>query len=79
MPHVSPFRLAKISALLMLGAAMTACNSREMPTLSAGTDFCTAARAIYYSRHDTPPTIKQIREHNAVGIALRCGWQPAKK
>ena len=40
--------------------------------------FCQAARAIYYSKHDTAPTIEQIREHNAVGVALKCGWVGAK-
>jgi hypothetical protein len=40
--------------------------------------FCAAARAIYYSKHDTRLTIEQIREHNAVGVALSCGWKGAK-
>jgi hypothetical protein len=44
-----------------------------------GASFCEAARAIYYSKHDTPPTIAQIKEHNAVGMALKCGWVPANK
>jgi len=43
------------------------------------TGFCQISRAIYYSRRDTAPTIAQIREHNAVGVALKCGWLPAKK
>jgi len=47
--------------------------------VTSGISFCQAARAIYYSRHDTPPTIAQIREHNAVGIALNCGWISTKK
>lgn len=54
----------------------------QTTTLSSETDaatFCAAAKAIYYSRHDTAPTIAQIREHNAVGVALKCGWLPAKK
>lgn len=62
----------------MLLATLTGCQTT---TLSSGTDaatFCAAAKAIYYSRHDTAPTIAQIREHNAVGVALKCGWLPAK-
>jgi hypothetical protein len=61
---------------------LTACQTT---TGSDGTDalhgasFCEAARAIYYSKHDTPPTIAQIKEHNAVGMALKCGWVPANK
>lgn len=67
----------------MLSAlTLTACQSIPSAGTNAmqgGADFCTAARAIYYSRHDTAPTIAQIREHNAVGVALKCGWLPAKK
>ena len=66
----SPWRLAKLFALLPF---VTACQSTS-ETRFSGTDFCTAARAIYYSRHDTKPTIAQIKEHNAVGMALKCGW-----
>lgn len=35
--------------------------------------FCGAAKAIYWSKQDTPPTVAQVREHNAVGKSL-CGW-----
>jgi hypothetical protein len=59
---------------LMSPVILTGCQ----PTIpSAGIEtasFCAAARAIYYSRHDTKPTVAQIREHNAVGVALKCGW-----
>ena len=60
--------------VLMFCLMMASCQST---TLSEGTDratFCQAAKAIYYSKHDTAPTIAQIREHNAVGVALKCGW-----
>jgi hypothetical protein len=60
--------------VLMLLSGLTACQTT---TLSEGTDratFCQAAKAIYYSKYDTAPTIAQIREHNAVGVALKCGW-----
>ena len=64
-------QLARLSALpLLLGACQTTTLSSETSSAS----FCAAARAIYYSRHDTKLTIEQIREHNAVGVALRCGW-----
>jgi len=65
-------------------AGLQACQSTQQTPFSgtdgivAGADFCQAARAIYYSRHDTPPTIAQIKEHNAVGVALKCGWISAK-
>jgi hypothetical protein len=65
-----PLLLGKLSVPLLFA---TGCQStKETPFL--GTDFCAAAKAIYYSRHDTKPTIAQIKEHNAVGVALRCGW-----
>ena len=67
----------------MLSAlTLTACQSIPSAGTNAmpgGADFCAAAKAIYYSRHDTPPTIAQIREHNAVGLALKCKWLPAHK
>lgn len=66
----------------MLAASLAACQSTQTTRFSGtegvpvGADFCQAARAIYYSRHDTPPTIAQIKEHNAVGVAMKCGWLP---
>lgn len=75
-----PSRLGKLCGLLTPLLALTACQSTSPTQISAtdGATFCQAARAIYYSRHDTPPTIAQIREHNAVGAALKCGWLGAK-
>jgi len=69
-----PVKLFGLTSLATLSGCQTT-------TLSSETDaatFCAAAKAIYYSRHDTAPTIAQIREHNAVGVALKCGWLPAK-
>ena len=66
---------------VLVAMATGACQSTQQTpsygtdlTANGGADFCQAARAIYYSRHDTPPTIAQIKEHNAVGVALKCGW-----
>ena len=65
---------------LLLPLILTACQTTtRSDAINPGVDFCTAARAIYYSKHDTAPTIAQIREHNAVGVALSCGWLGAKK
>ena len=75
------WKRVKHSGLLMLAAlTLTACQATLSGEIDVprGADFCTAARAIYYSRHDTPPTIAQIREHNAVGVALKCKWLPKK-
>lgn len=68
--------LGRLSGLLMLAGCQTTTPSAGIEPGSA--TFCQAARAIYYSRHDTAPTIAQIREHNAVGVALKCGWVSAK-
>lgn len=75
-------RLVKRSGLLMLLTGLAACQTTTPSGVIEGSlegaSFCQAARAIYYSRHDTALTIAQIREHNAVGVALKCGWVPAK-
>lgn len=70
--------LVKLSAPVLL---VTGCQSTSaIPSLETNSaTFCDAARAIYYSRHDTAPTIAQIKEHNAVGVALKCHWIVAKK
>lgn len=77
----SGWQIFETAFLTMALAGMGACQSTQQTpsygtdlTASGGADFCQAARAIYYSRHDTPPTIAQIKEHNAVGVALKCGW-----
>jgi hypothetical protein len=72
----SPSRLERLLALLPL-LTLAACQTTGSGGTEAAT-FCQAARAIYWSRHDTAPTIEQIKEHNAVGLALRCGWKGAK-
>ena len=75
----SGWQIFETALLTVALAGMGACQStQQTPSygtdLTAGADFCQTARAIYYSRHDTPPTIAQIKEHNAVGVALKCGW-----
>ncbi len=54
----------------MLLATVSGCQTTTPSSAISDASFCDAARAIYYSRHDTAPTIAQIREHNAVGLAL---------
>ncbi len=68
---------AKLFGLMSL-ATLTGCQTTTLSSETDSATFCAAAKAIYYSRHDTPPTIAQIREHNAVGVALKCKWLPAK-
>lgn len=40
---------------------------------NATNSFCLAAKPIYWSAKDTDETIKEAKEHNAVGKKL-CGW-----
>jgi hypothetical protein len=72
---MSPSKLVKLFGLTL---PLAGCLSTT-PSSEIDASFCDAARAIYYSRHDTAPTVQQIKEHNAVGIALKCGWLPAKR
>jgi len=68
---------ARLFGLMSL-ATLTGCQTTTLSSETDAAAFCATAKAIYYSRHDTAPTIAQIREHNAVGVALKCGWLPAK-
>lgn len=60
---------------LLLPLILSACQTTMGSVEISKPAFCSAARAIYWSKHDTPPTIQQIKEHNAVGVALNCGWR----
>ncbi len=62
--------------MLLLPAILSGCQTT---TDFAETDFCSAARAIYWSKYDTKFTIEQVKEHNAVGMALKCGWTGIKR
>lgn len=54
--------------LLFLG--LTACQTTGIGATKVA---CGSFRAIDWSKHDTPPTQKQVRAHNAVGKEI-CGW-----
>lgn len=61
--------------MLLLPVILPGCQTMTPSSeTSSKADFCAAARPIYYSRHDTAPTREQVQEHNAVGVALNCGW-----
>jgi len=72
-------RLRSLLVNLFVLTSLLMATGCQTTTPSLETSFCSNAKAIYYSRHDTLPTIAQIREHNAVGVALKCGWIGAKK
>ena len=66
--------MLRISAMLSL-VILTACC--QVPTtVSDATDaasFCQIAKPIRWSKLDTPETIEQVKELNAIGIKI-CGW-----
>ena len=49
------------------------------PSLETNADTCGVIDYVYYSRHDTMPTITQLRRNNAALRGLNCPYQPAKK
>ena len=55
---------------LMLLASCNQTNLQD-PTINT-LAFCDAAQPIYWSVKDTPKTVAQIKQHNAVGKL--CGW-----
>lgn len=65
--------MRKLLPMLLL---LAGCQS-PTPTASAvpTNDFCLIASPILWSAKDTPETIKQIKKHNAQGIAV-CHWKP---
>lgn len=65
--------LALLCATPLLGACQTAGTAIAEIDGESTLPFCRAASPITYSsRRDTLETVQQIKEHNAVGLALRC-------
>jgi hypothetical protein len=60
--------LAPLAMPLILAACQTTTQTSVIDT------SCLAIEPISYSRHDTPATVAQIRQHNAAYKAL-CGAQ----
>jgi hypothetical protein len=66
--------------VLMLASvmfALTSCASLTdfVETDVSETTYCRIARPISWSSQDTDQTIREVKEHNAVGVEL-CGWAP---
>jgi len=59
-----------LSASLMLTLAGCA---KETPSGGTSLTFCDGAKPILWSSKDTDGTLRQIKEHNAVGVDA-CGW-----
>lgn len=74
------------SVLLTAGCSLTSSTGTLTPELKtplqpgeSEAPFCLVAKPITYSlKADTPETVEQIAEHNAVGKALTCSrWRKA--
>ena len=64
--------------VLLLSASLYGCATMmdsSAPTES-GASFCAVARPFLWSDRDTDKTIRQAKEHNAVGAVL-CRWGAA--
>lgn len=59
---------------LMLPLMIHGCMMTGSAAIPRGATFCEIARPIHWSREDTIPTVKAVKEHNAAGKKL-CGWK----
>ena len=72
MPPIKLLKFVKVSALPLSAILLASCQTTSLPAQTDTLAFCDAARPIYWSKKDTPKTVAQIKEHNAVGKI--CGW-----
>jgi hypothetical protein len=73
--------------MLALASTLTLASCATTTTLSVGTKvdqrgpssllFCDGAKPIYWAADDTDKTIRQVKEHNAVGKTF-CHWGTRK-
>lgn len=59
--------------MLASALAMAGCQTTGSGATKAA--LCDQFQPLRWSASDTPETIRQSREHNAVGVAI-CGWKP---
>ena len=52
------------------------CSPADIPP-ARNARFCEVARPQTWSRSDTPETVREIKAHNAKGVAI-CGWRVKK-
>lgn len=63
---------------MSLSVTLTACVTTTASKGKTNTaSFCQVAEPIYWSSKDTDETIKQVKEHNAVGVQI-CNWSKGK-
>lgn len=60
-----------VSSAILVGSCQTTSSGGK--TISGVAVTCASFQPIYWSRLDTPKTVAQVKEYNAVGKAL-CGW-----
>lgn len=66
--------------LIASGCATTTDLSASKASIQAATSFCSVAKPIRWADEDTDETIEQSKEHNAVGVKLKCpAFAPDKK
>ena len=74
-------KLAKLFAISTFAILTASCatTSSSAPTKQAATKAaCQSFEPIYWSAKDTPKTVAQIKEHNAVGEKICPSWGPKK-
>lgn len=73
-----PWLAVGLGCSLMTGTnAQTTVAPGTTPTAEAASSawdgFCAVAKPLGWSRDDTPETVVEIKQHNALGAA-HCGW-----
>lgn len=74
MTYPPPIIHVRSCAPLLSAILLASCQTTGSAALTT-TDraaFCDVARPILWSARDTPKTIAQVKEHNAIGKI--CGW-----
>jgi len=66
-------RLARLCVMLPLAIPLASCKTTDFSVLTTKV-ACGSFVPITWSKKDTPKTIEQIKEFNAVGKEL-CGWK----
>ena len=78
---VTPVKLGRPFAISILAILTASCatTSSSAPTKEAATKVaCQSFEPIYWSAKDTPKTVAQIKEHNAVGSKICPVWGKKK-
>lgn len=79
--QTAPFRKPTTPALMLLcatlilnGCASLMGSGATKPPVAGANTFCAIAKPITWSSRDTDLTIRDVKEHNAVGVRL-CHWE----